>query len=151
MSISSIALQILLIFGATIGFAMTVQAPNRSLLVAGTIGAISYVPNLIATYIANNIYYGVAFGVASVTALSFFAARRYHIPAFILLVPGLVPYFPGQKLYLMIMSLFQFDKAVFITNTEGFVETSVCIYGSMVAVNLMLSFIMKGIKKYKQA
>ena len=143
MAILDFLFKITLIFGASIGFAMTVQAPNRSLAITGTIGAVSYIPNMIASGLTHNVYYGIACGVASVTTLCYFAARMYHIPAFILLVPGLVPYFPGQKLYQMIWSLFQLDLSDFITNTSGFVETSVCIYGSMLTMNLALPIIMQ--------
>ncbi|WP_057787946.1 threonine/serine exporter family protein [Weissella minor] len=150
MSFLHFILNLILIFCASVGFAMAVQAPNRSLLITGTIGAVSYIPNIIAATLADDLYYGIVFGVASVTTLCFFAARMYHIPAFILLVPGLVPYFPGQKMYQMIMSLFQQDVDQFIENTSGFVETSLCIYGSMLIVNLALPFIVSFFKKIKQ-
>lgn len=129
-------LTMLLVFAATIGFALVVQAPRRGLMITGLIGATSYLPYALMLTARQNQYYGIFLATLLVCFLGMVFARIKHIPANILIIPSLVLYFPGQQAYKMMVNLFDMDLHAFISNTAAFAKISLAIYAGFIIINI---------------
>ncbi|KRN33556.1 threonine/serine exporter family protein [Weissella halotolerans] len=136
MDIVTFVATMFLVFAATIGFALVVQAPRRGLVITGIIGATSYLPYTLCLSTSKNQYYGIFLATLLVCFMGMLFARIKHIPANILIIPSLVLYFPGQQAYKMMVNLFDMDLHAFISNTAAFAKISLAIYAGFIIVNI---------------
>ncbi|GAB5051425.1 threonine/serine exporter family protein [Pediococcus ethanolidurans] len=89
-------------FIATVGFGIIINIPHRALIVAGSIGTITWFIYWALIHLAfgialTNLVASVAIGI-----LSDIAARRMKMPMLIFNIPSLVPLVPGGQAYQMI-------------------------------------------------
>lgn len=87
-------------FLATVSFAILFQAPKRTLVVSGIIGAVGWV---IFKYMRVDIicssFYANLCATVALALLSELAARIFKQPTTVFIIPGIIPLVPGLGLY----------------------------------------------------
>lgn len=107
MSSMPLYLHFIFSFLSTIGFAIFLSAPKRSLGVTGLIGAIgwllyAYLFRLTNNPILSNFIPATIIGVASEIC-----ARKLKQPAIVFIIPGIIPLVPGLGMYNTMLYLVQ--------------------------------------------
>lgn len=92
-------------FIATVGFGIIINIPHRALLIAGSIGTVTWfiywaLINLNFGIALTNLLASVAIGI-----LSDIAARRMKMPMLIFNILSLVPLVPGGQAYQMVRNI----------------------------------------------
>lgn len=107
MSSMPLYLHFIFSFLSTIGFAIFLSAPKRSLAVSGLIGAVGwvlyvYLFNITNNPILSNFVPATIIGVASEVC-----ARKLKQPAIVFIIPGIIPLVPGLGMYNTMLYLVQ--------------------------------------------
>lgn len=87
-------------FLATAGFVILFQAPKRSLITSGIIGAVGWVIFVFFRfYLEYNSFYANFFATVFIALGSEFAARIFKQPVTVYVIPGIIPLVPGLGMY----------------------------------------------------
>lgn len=101
-------------FFATVGFAIFFNAPKKSLIVTGFIGAIAWESYLVFNIYLNNPLVGAFIGSFTVGILGEFFAIKEKMPATIFIAPGIITLVPGAGIYNTMLSLVNEDYSDFL-------------------------------------
>lgn len=107
MSDMSLVLHFIFAFFATIGFAIFLNSPNKTLLANGFIGAISWTIYAFITITIDNTIMSNFLAAITVSLLSEIAARKLKQPAIVFIIPGIILLVPGVGMYKTILFLIQ--------------------------------------------
>ena len=87
-------------FLATIAFAVLFQAPRRTLIISGVIGAIGWVVFVyLRQHLEYNSFHANFFATISLALICELSARIFKQPATVFLIPGIIPLVPGLGIY----------------------------------------------------
>ena len=87
-------------FLATIAFAVLFQAPKRTLIISGVIGAIGWVVFVyLRQHLEYNSFHANFFATIALSLISELSARMFKQPATVFLIPGIIPLVPGLGMY----------------------------------------------------
>jgi len=91
--------QVLLAMGATAGFAVLFNAPQRVLLVCAVIGGAALFVRSVLAAIGLSLDVATLVGAVVVGLLAEWGARRYRVPALVFTLSGFIPFIPGVLAY----------------------------------------------------
>ncbi len=109
-------------FLATIAFAVLFQAPRRTLLVSGVIGAIGWVVFVyLRQHLEYNSFHANFFATMSLALVCELSARIFKQPATVFLIPGIIPLVPGLGMYQGMKQIIEksYDNGVITLLTAG--------------------------------
>lgn len=87
-------------FLATIAFAALFQAPKRTLITSGVIGAIGWVVFVyLRQHLEYNSFHANFIATVVLSLVSELSARMFKQPATVYLIPGIIPLVPGLGMY----------------------------------------------------
>lgn len=87
-------------FFATAAFGILFQAPKKSLVISGVIGAVGWVLFvLLCHHLGYNSFHANFFAAVIIALGSDLSARMFKQPATIFVIPGIIPLVPGLGMY----------------------------------------------------
>lgn len=87
-------------FFATAAFGILFQAPKKSLVISGMIGAVGWVLFvLLRHHLGYNSFHANFFAAVIIALGSDLSARMFKQPATIFVIPGIIPLVPGLGMY----------------------------------------------------
>ncbi|MBQ8418355.1 MAG: threonine/serine exporter family protein [Phascolarctobacterium sp.] len=87
-------------FLATIAFAALFQAPKRTLIISGVIGAIGWVVFVyLRQHLEYNSFHSNFIATMALALVCELSARIFKQPATVFLIPGIIPLVPGLGMY----------------------------------------------------
>lgn len=87
-------------FFATAAFGILFQAPKKSLVISGVIGAVGWVLFvLLRHHLGYNSFHANFFAAVIIALGSDLSARMFKQPATIFVIPGIIPLVPGLGMY----------------------------------------------------
>lgn len=107
MSSMPLYLHFIFSFLSTIGFAIFLSAPKRSLYVSGLIGAIGWVLYVYLFKATNNPILSNFVPATIIGIASEVCARKLKQPAIVFVIPGIIPLVPGLGMYNTMLYLVQ--------------------------------------------
>ncbi len=133
-------LEVVITFFAILGFGVIFSVPKRVLLIGGAVGGWTWfalqmslqmgITNVVATVIAS----------FTAAAMAHFLAKKLHIPATTISIPGILPLVPGSLAYFTMLA---FVEGEYITGLENGVQTMLqagAIAAGMVLALSLFSF-----------
>lgn len=141
-----IILQFLFAFFATLSFAIYFNAPIKSIIACGLIGALSWVLYYSIFITFNNKTLGVLLASFLVGILSELAAINLKKPATVFITAGIIAMVPGAGMYYTMYNLVGnnfFEAAKF--GTETFFIAAAIAFGIIISTVFLQS--LKGFKK----
>lgn len=122
-------------FLATIAFAVLFQAPRRTLIISGVIGAVGWVAFVyLRQHLEYNSFHANFFATISLALISELSARIFKQPATVFLIPGIIPLVPGLGMYQGMKQIIEksFESGMNTLLTAG-------IDSAAIALGIMLS------------
>lgn len=125
-------------FFAAVAFGVLFQAPRKSLVIGGVIGAVGWV---VFVYVRKDLeyssFYANLFATIILSLLSELAARIFKQPVTIFVIPGIIPIVPGLGMYNGMAQIIEnhYDKGVNILLTAG-MDASAIALGMMFMTSL---------------
>lgn len=125
-------------FFAAAAFGVLFQAPRKSLVIGGIIGAVGWV---VFVYVRKDLeyssFYANLFATIILSLLSELAARIFKQPVTIFVIPGIIPIVPGLGMYNGMAQIIEnhYDKGVNILLTAG-MDASAIALGMMFMTSL---------------
>lgn len=97
-------------FGGTLGFALMINAPGRTVLPASVIAVLGYDLFLfLSKYMGTNLIAAYFFATVLIALLCEIEARMMRMPSTVFLLSALVPLVPGYSLYRAMLALVEND------------------------------------------
>jgi len=109
-------------FLATIAFAVLFQAPKRTLIISGVIGAIGWVVFVyLRQHLEYNSFHANFLATVALSLISELSARMFKQPATVFLIPGIIPLVPGLGMYQGMKQIIEksYDNGVTTLLTAG--------------------------------
>ena len=109
-------------FLATIAFAVLFQAPKRTLIISGVIGAIGWVVFVyLRQHLEYNSFHANFIATIALSLISELSARMFKQPATVFLIPGIIPLVPGLGMYQGMKQIIEksYDNGVTTLLTAG--------------------------------
>lgn len=109
-------------FLATAAFGVLFQAPRRSLVTSGVIGAVGWVIFvLLRHHLGYNSFYANFLATIIIALGSEFAARSFKQPVTVYVIPGIIPLVPGLGMYQGMTQIIEknYDLGMSILLTAG--------------------------------
>ncbi len=122
-------------FLATIAFAVLFQAPKRTLIISGVIGAIGWVVFVyLRQHLEYNSFHANFIATMALSLICELSARMFKQPATVFLIPGIIPLVPGLGMY-------QGMKQIIEKSYDGGVNTLLTAGTDSAAIALGIMFI----------
>ena len=125
-------------FLATIAFAVLFQAPKRTLIISGVIGAIGWVVFVyLRQYLEYNSFHANFLATVALALISELSARMFKQPATVFLIPGIIPLVPGLGMYQGMKQIIEksYDNGVTTLLTAG-TDSAAIALGIMVIASI---------------
>lgn len=109
-------------FLATAAFGILFQAPRRSLVTSGVIGAVGWVIFvLLRHHLGYNSFYANFLATIIIALGSEFAARIFKQPVTVYVIPGIIPLVPGLGMYQGMTQIIEknYDTGMSVLLTAG--------------------------------
>ena len=109
-------------FSTTVGFAVLLQAPRKTLPISGIIGAVGWVVFLyVRREMGSSSFYANICATLILSLLSELAARIFKQPATVFVIPGIFPIVPGLGMYNGMAQLIEnnYEQGINILLTAG--------------------------------
>ncbi|MDO5713187.1 MAG: threonine/serine exporter family protein [Tissierellia bacterium] len=133
---------------ATSGFAVQFNAPKRTLIPASLGGGISWVIYDSVLDSGSNFILAGFIAAFIVGTIGEFSARKFHCPATLFILPGLIPLVPGAGMYYTMSHLIEQNYELFTkTSVETFFTAASLSVG--VVASSVFSKSLKGFKVKK--
>lgn len=132
-------------FISTVGFAIFLSAPKRSLVTCGFIGAIGWVIYVYLFRITNNPVLSNFVPATVIGFLSEVCARKLKQPAIVFIIPGIILLVPGLGMYNTMLYLVQQNYA--LATSTG--VTALLVGGAISFGVLLVTSIVKTINTIK--
>ncbi len=129
MAISKLIIMFIASVGSTIGYAIPVEAPKRSLIPAALSSGFAYLVYLKILDFNGSAAFGAFVAALIMGTLGEFLSRHYKMPATIFVLPQLITLVPGGGMYYTMSYLIQ-------DNMESFVREGVNTFSIAVALSL---------------
>lgn len=128
-------------FLATVGFSIFFNSPKKSLIPAGTIGAIGWTVYIILFDISGNGILANFFAAALISLFSEILARKMKYPAIIFVIPGILPLVPGLGLYNAMLSLVEgnYTNSISVGTNALFVSAAIAM-GVLLITSLVKTY-----------
>lgn len=137
---------------ATFGFAMIFQAPRHTILPACIASGISWVIYDICRDMYMNYMLSAFLAAVSVGTFGEFLSRRYHSPATLFILPGLIPLVPGAGMYYSMTHLIAQEYSKFIEiGAQTFFTAAALSIGVVVSSNFSRSLKRVKLRKKQNA
>ena len=129
MTISKIIIMFAVSAASTIGYAIPVEAPKRSLIPAALSSGFAYLVYLKVLDLNGSASFGAFVAALIMGTFGEFLSRHYKMPATIFVLPQLITLVPGGGMYYTMSYLIQ-------DNMESFVREGVNTFSVAVALSL---------------
>lgn len=151
MNLSTLLENFLFSFLSTVGFSIFFNSPRKSLIPAGTIGAIGWTVYKILFNISGNDFLANFFAATLISLFSEILARKMKYPAIIFAIPGILPLIPGLGLYNATLSLVEgnYENAVFVGTNALFVSAAIAM-GVLLITSLVKTYYIIRHRFYKK-
>lgn len=139
-------------FVAVYFFAILLDAPKRSLLLAGVTGGIGWFIYLISLQYLEKAIATLVAGVA-ISLMSQYFARKLKTPTTIYFLPGFIPIVPGEGVYRAVFAFIngEYDAAQMMLNEalliSGSIAMSIFIVDSIFSLQVRLKVLSKAKKE----
>ena len=137
-------------FLATIAFAVLFQAPKRTLIISGVIGAIGWVVFVyLRQYLEYNSFHANFLATVALALISELSARMFKQPATVFLIPGIIPLVPGLGMYQGMKQIIEksYDNGVNTLLTAG-TDSAAIALGIMVIASIFRVIKMSATKNF---
>ncbi|MDD7363340.1 MAG: threonine/serine exporter family protein [Peptoniphilus sp.] len=114
MSVTKAVVMFIVSICATIGYAIPVEAPKRSVVSSSLSGGVSYLLYLLIIEMNGSASFGAFLAAFLMGVLGEFFSRRYKMPATIFIMPPLITLVPGGGMYYMMSYLIQDNMDLFL-------------------------------------
>ncbi len=130
----NLMLQFILASLGTIGFAIVSSTPKESLIKTGIIGGAGWAIYVYLTRQNAPLFFSYFLSAAFLSLAGEIAARIFHNPATVFIIPAIIPLVPGYSLYL---SMLEFMSGSYDKGIQKGVET---LFGAAaIAVGIILA------------
>lgn len=137
-------------FLATIAFAVLFQAPKRTLIISGVIGAIGWVVFVyLRQHLEYNSFHANFLATVALSLISELFARMFKQPATVFLIPGIIPLVPGLGMYQGMKQIIEksYDNGVTTLLTAG-TDSAAIALGIMVIASIFRVIKMSATKNF---
>lgn len=135
---------------ATIGFGIVFNNKYKHLPIVAIGGVLATLVYLIANESSNNTFVGVMCGTVFATLLAELLARILKSPTTVFLIPAIIPFVPGARLFFMMYSLLNSDILSAKSNFNELMLASLGIAVGIILASVFAQIIIKTIKKVKK-
>ncbi|WP_455539866.1 threonine/serine exporter family protein [Terrisporobacter sp.] len=141
MNVSALLENFVFSFLATVGFSIFFNSPKKSLIPAGTIGAIGWMVYIVLFDFSGNAILANFFAATLISLFSEILARKMKYPAIIFAIPGILPLIPGLGLYNATLSLVEgnYSNSVFVGTNALFVSAAIAM-GVLLITSLVKTY-----------
>lgn len=136
---------------ATIGFGIVFNNKYKHLPIVAIGGVLATLIYLIANKLSNNSFVSVMCGTIFATLLAELLARILKSPTTVFLIPAIIPFVPGARLFFMMYSLLNSDMLSAKVNFNELMLSSLGIAVGIILASVFAQIVIKTIKKIKQA
>jgi uncharacterized membrane protein YjjB (DUF3815 family) len=116
MNISELAIDAVIGFVATLGFAIWFSLPRETLLRAGLVGMGGFLVRSLVTRLGQPLMVGSFFAALFIGVFGYYRARTFHYPRAIFTVTGIIPLVPGVSSYRAILLFSQGNLTLGLEN-----------------------------------
>jgi uncharacterized membrane protein YjjB (DUF3815 family) len=137
-------------FVSTFGFAIILNNKYKQLPIVAIGGVLSTVVYLVANHLTNgDSFVSVMAGTMFATIMAEILARILKSPTTVFLIPTIIPFVPGAKLFFMMYSLINGDMDKLSTNFNGLGLASLGIAVGIILASVFFQVVFKLINKLK--
>jgi len=104
---------------------------------------------LFSYYAINNTFLSVMIGTVVATILSEILARLLKAPTTVFLIPSIIPFVPGARLFFMMYGLISNDNESFRYNMNELLLASLGIAVGIILASVLFQLLLKIINKFK--
>ena len=151
MSFFDLVINFIFSFVATVGFSIFFNAPKKSLLPCGVIGAIGWTTYIVLSELTDMTLFSIVIASAIISLLSEISARKLKYPAINFIIPGILPLVPGVGLYNAMYALVQKNYDLFVsTGTDALLKSGGIAIGILIITSLTKTYYIILKKMYEQ-
>ena len=137
MSFFDLVINFIFSFVATVGFSIFFNAPKKSLIPCGVIGAIGWTTYIVLSEFTDMALFSIVTASAIISLSSEILARKLKYPAISFVIPGILPLVPGAGLYNTMYLLVQKNYVLAVsTGTETLLKSG----GIAIGILIITSF-----------
>jgi uncharacterized membrane protein YjjP (DUF1212 family) len=134
---------------ATIGYGIVFNNKYKHLPVVCVSGVLATLIYLIGLKLSNNSFIGVMCGTIFATLLAELLARILKSPTTVFLIPAIIPFVPGARLFYTMYSLLESDMPNAKANFNELMLASLGIAVGIILASVFAQIVIKTIKKIK--
>lgn len=98
---------------AATGYGVTINAPKKTLLAGALNGALSYLVYFYLLDYQSNVILAAFAGALTIGVIGEVFSRRFHAPATVFILPGLITLVPGGGIYYTMLYLIEGNREMF--------------------------------------
>lgn len=136
MELSKLILMFVVSVASTIGYAVPVEAPKRSLIPSALSSGFAYLIYLKIIDLEGSAFFAAFVAALIMGILSEFFSRRYKMPATIFVLPQLITLVPGGGMYYTMSYLIQDNMEFFVREGANTFSIAVALSLGIVASSL---------------
>ena len=136
-------------FFSTLGFAIIFNNKYSHLWIVSLCGVAACVAYIFPYYASNNTFFSVMMGTVLATFLAEILARVLKAPTTVFLLPAIIPFVPGARLFFTMYSLINSDFTSFKDNFLELMLASLGIAVGIILASVVTQLILNAIKKLK--
>jgi len=136
-------------FIATLGFGIIFNNKYSHLPIVAGAGVFACSAYLFSYYAINNTFLSVMIGTVVATILSEILARLLKAPTTVFLIPSIIPFVPGARLFFMMYGLISNDNESFRYNMNELLLASLGIAVGIILASVLFQLLLKIINKFK--
>lgn len=134
---------------ASVGYGIVFNNKYKHLPIVGVGALLATLTYLIANELAANSFVAVMCGTIFATLLAELLARLLKSPTTVFLIPAIIPFVPGARLFFMMYSLLNSDMVLAKSNFNELMLASLGIAVGTILAGVFAQIIIKSIKKIK--
>ena len=135
---------------ATVGFGIIFNNKYKHLPIVVVSGVIATAIYLLAFNLSNNSFIGVMCGTVFATLFAELLARIMKSPTTVFLIPAIIPFVPGARLFFMMYSLLNSEFVMAKSNFVELLLSSLGIAVGIILASVFAQIILKIRKKFKK-